>query len=138
MLVLPTTGRYYQVPLRSMLPRGVRISWCQGPRRAATASPTRPPGTCRAAPSRDKAPGSPQHLPVTDTEIADVDIARVQRELTARAYASREPQAFGTSVSISAYAAVARAAGLIPSTLLRIPGVAVSGSKLTSYPPASS
>ena len=81
-LVLPTTGRYYQVPLRSMIPRGVRNLLVpgrpSGGDRIAHAS-TRNMSCC-AVQGQGAGVAAAVSL-LTGTELADVDVARVQHEL---------------------------------------------------------
>jgi hypothetical protein len=81
-LVLPTTGRYYQVPYRSMLPRGVRnllvAGRSSGGDRIAHAS-TRNMSCCAVL---GQGAGVAAALSVkTGRDLADVDLAAVQTEL---------------------------------------------------------
>jgi hypothetical protein len=81
-LVIPTTGRYYHVPYRSMLPRGVRNLLVpgrpSGGDRIAHAS-TRNMSCCAV---QGQGAGIAAAVSLhADTDLADVDIAAVQREL---------------------------------------------------------
>jgi FAD dependent oxidoreductase len=81
-LVLPTTGRYYHVPYRSIVPRGVRNllvpGRSSGGDRIAHAS-TRNMSCCAV---QGQGAGIAAAVSLrTGTDVADVDIAAVQREL---------------------------------------------------------
>jgi hypothetical protein len=82
-LVLPTTGRYYHVPFRSIVPRGVRNllvpGRASGGDRIAHAS-TRNMSCCAV---QGQGAGVAAAVSLhTSTEIADVDLGAVQRELS--------------------------------------------------------
>ncbi|MGH3510036.1 MAG: FAD-dependent oxidoreductase [Nocardioidaceae bacterium] len=82
-LVLPTTGRYYHVPFRSIVPRGVRNllvpGRASGGDRIAHAS-TRNMSCCAV---QGQGAGVVAAISLrTGTELADVDISAVQRELS--------------------------------------------------------
>ena len=82
-LVLPTTGRYYHVPYRCIVPRGVRNllvpGRAAGGDRIAHAS-TRNMSCCAV---QGQGAGIAAAVSLhTGTDVADVDIAQVQRELS--------------------------------------------------------
>jgi hypothetical protein len=81
-LVLPTTGRYYHVPLRGIVPRGVRNllvpGRSSGGDRIAHAS-TRNMSCCAV---QGQGAGIAAAVSLhTDTDVCEVDLAAVQREL---------------------------------------------------------
>ena len=81
-LILPTTGRYFQLPYRNLLPRASATSSSRGARPAATRSHTPRPATCRAVPCSGRAPASPPRRSIKDgCALDEVRIDAVQREL---------------------------------------------------------
>ena len=64
-LILPTTGRYFQLPYRNLLPQGVGNLLVAGRSSGGDRYRTRRPATCRAAPCSARVPASPPPLPCT-------------------------------------------------------------------------
>jgi len=81
-LILPTTGRYFQLPYRAMLPRGVNNLLVSGRSTGGDRDSHAAVRNMMCCAVNGQGAGVAAAVSLqTDTSLADVNIARVQQEL---------------------------------------------------------